>query len=126
MITTAITVHEPAIKDAVGVQPQPQIRGQIEFKNLNFAYNGERVLKDINLRIEQGKTVAFVGKTGSGKSTLVSLVPRLMNTDPEMVFVDGRPVEQYPLRQLRKSVGFVQQETFLFSNSLAENILWLV
>ncbi len=120
----AILEHEPSIRDREGVKKQPKIKGKIEFKDLNFAYNGTPVLKNINLEIEPGQTVAFVGKTGSGKSTLVSLVPRLMDTDIGNVLVDGKPVVDFPLAQLRRSIGFVQQETFLFSNTLRENILF--
>ncbi len=120
----AILEHEPSIRDHDGVTKQPKIKGKIEFKNLNFAYNGAPILKNINLEIEPGQTVAFVGKTGSGKSTLVSLVPRLMDTDDGRVFVDGIPVKDFPLAQLRRSIGFVQQETFLFSNTIRENILF--
>lgn len=113
---------EPAIKDAPGIKNQPAIKGDIEFRNLTFAYKGKRVLHDINLKIERGQTIAFVGKTGSGKSTLVSLIPRLLETPENTVFVDGVPVRRYPLEQLRKAIGFVPQETFLFSDTLAENI----
>ncbi len=120
----AILETEPTIKDAENVKEQPRIRGEIEFRDLNFAYNGTPILKNINLEIKQGKTVAFVGKTGSGKSTLVSLVPRLMNAPDNSVLIDGIPVPKYPIKQLRRSVGFVQQETFLFSNTLADNILF--
>ncbi|MCB1025536.1 MAG: ABC transporter ATP-binding protein, partial [Acidobacteria bacterium] len=118
----AILEAEPAIKDAPEVREQPKIKGKIEFRDLNFAYNGTPTLKNIDLTIESGSTVAFVGKTGSGKSTLVSLVPRLMDTKSEMVFVDDIPVGKFPLKQLRNSIGFVQQETFLFSNSIEANI----
>lgn len=113
---------EPTIKDAHDVSEQPKIRGEIEFRDLTFAYNGKPVLQNIDLKIEQGKTVAIVGKTGSGKSTLVSLVPRLLDAPEGSVFVDGRPVRQFPLEQLRRAIGFVPQETFLFSDTLAENI----
>jgi len=84
--------------------------------------NGKSVLNDINLVIEQGQTVAFVGKTGSGKSTLMSLVPRLLDAPEGSVLIDGRPVRAFPLAQLRRSIGFVPQETFLFSDTLAANI----
>ncbi|NNE98583.1 MAG: ABC transporter ATP-binding protein [Pyrinomonadaceae bacterium] len=120
----AILETEPSINDQPGTKRQPKIKGNIEFRNLNFAYNGTPTLKNINLKIEQGTTVAFVGKTGSGKSTLVSLVPRLLESPDRSVFVDGIPVQNYPLEQLRRSIGFVQQETFLFSNTLADNILF--
>src|SRR5687768_8762150 len=118
----AVLDVEPTIKDEPGVTERPPIRGGIEFRNLTFGYNGKPVLQDIDLKIEAGKTVAFVGKTGSGKSTLVSLVPRLLDAPEGAVLVDGRPVRQYPLEQLRRSIGFVPQETFLFSDTLAENI----
>ncbi len=112
----------PTIKDAPDTKTQQNIKGKIEFRNLNFAYNGTPVLQNIDLKIEPGETVAFVGKTGSGKSTLISLIPRLLDAPEEMIFVDDVPIRKFPLEQLRKSIGFVPQETFLFSNTLAENI----
>jgi ATP-binding cassette subfamily B multidrug efflux pump len=117
-----ILEQEPSIKDEPDTHDQPPIKGEIEFRDLNFAYNGQPVLENINLTIDPGKTVAFVGKTGSGKSTLVSLVPRLLDAPNGNVLVDGKPVREYPLRQLRRAVGFVPQETFLFSDTLANNI----
>ena len=118
----AILEAEPAIKDDYNIQEQLPVKGKVEFRDLAFAYNGKPVLENINLEIEQGKTVAFVGKTGSGKSTLVSLVPRLLDAPAGSVLVDGVPIRHYPLGQLRKSIGFVPQETFLFSDTISENI----
>lgn len=120
----AIFAIKPLIGDASGVKEQPPIQGQIEFRNLTFHYHAssEPVLKEINLTIEAGQTVAFVGRTGSGKSTLISLIPRLLEAPPNTVFVDGVSVHEYPLAQLRSSIGYVQQETFLFSDTLAQNI----
>ncbi len=112
----------PTIRDAPDAKTQPKIKGKIEFRHLNFAYNGTPVLQDINLKIDEGQTVAFVGKTGSGKSTLISLIPRLLDAPEETIFVDDVSISKFPLEQLRKSIGFVPQETFLFSNTLAENI----
>ncbi|HVF47707.1 MAG TPA: ABC transporter ATP-binding protein [Pyrinomonadaceae bacterium] len=112
----------PAISDDSETREQPAIRGRIEFRDLTFAYNGKPVLNDIDLVIEQGKTVAFVGKTGSGKSTLMSLVPRLLDAPEGSVLIDGRLVRSFPLAQLRRAIGFVPQETFLFSDTLAANI----
>jgi ATP-binding cassette subfamily B multidrug efflux pump len=118
----AILEAEPAIKDANGVHEQPALKGKIEFRDLTFAYNGHAVLKDIDLAINPGETVAFVGKTGSGKSSLVSLVPRLLDAPDGSVLIDGKPVREFPLAQLRRAIGFVPQETFLFSDTLANNI----
>jgi ATP-binding cassette subfamily B protein len=118
----AILESVPAIGDEPGVHAQPNIKGEIEFRDLTFAYNGKPVLEKVSLKIDQGKTVAFVGKTGSGKSTLVSLVPRLMDAPAGSVLLDGIPVREFPIEQLRRSIGFVPQETFLFSDTLAENI----
>src|SRR5690606_1134059 len=113
---------EPAIKDTAAAKVQPPIEGGIEFRDLTFAYNGKPVLENISLTIPKGETYAFVGKTGSGKSTLVSLVPRLLDAPDGMVLIDDRPVREYTLKQLREAIGFVPQETFLFSDTLAENI----
>ncbi len=120
----AIMGVEPTIKDEAGVKKQPLIQGRIEFRNLTFRYNdhAEAVLRDINLVIEAGQTVAFVGRTGSGKSTLMNLIPRLLEAPQGTVLIDGVPVRDYPLGQLRGAVGYVPQETFLFSDTLAENI----
>ena len=118
----AVLEAVPSIRDSAEAQEQPPIKGAIEFRDLTFAYGEKPVLSDINLKIEPGKTVAFVGRTGSGKSTLVSLVPRLLDAPDGMVFVDGIPVRQFTIEQLRQSIGFVPQETFLFSDTLAENI----
>jgi len=100
------------------------LRGKIEFRDLTFRYSPDTpfVLRDLNLTIEPGETVAFIGRTGSGKSTLMNLVPRLLDADPGMVLIDGRPIREIPLKQLRESIGYVPQETFLFSETLAENI----
>ena len=113
---------KPTIADQPDVKEQPKIRGEIEFRDLTFAYKNEPVLRSIDLRVEAGMTVAFVGRTGSGKSTLMSLLPRLLEAPENTIFVDGVSVRKYPLAQLRRSIGFVPQETFLFSDTLAENI----
>ena len=120
----AIATIKPAVADAADVKPQPPIQGRIEFRNLTFRYHrdSEPVLSDINLTIAAGQTVAFVGRTGSGKSTLVNLLPRILEAPPGEVLIDDIPVADYPLQQLRSAIGYVPQETFLFSNSLAKNI----
>jgi ATP-binding cassette subfamily B protein len=101
-----------------------EILGEVEFRHLNFAYNGVSVLKDVNLRIPAGSSLAIVGPTGSGKTTLVNLIPRIYDADPGTVLIDGRPVRQFPLDSLRRHIGFVPQETFLFSDTIRENIAY--
>src|SRR5882724_3735384 len=115
---------KPAIADASTVREQPPITGRIEFRQLTFRYhaNSEPVLRNIDLTIEAGQTVAFVGRTGSGKSTIANLIPRILEAPEDSVFIDGISVRNYPLKQLRDSIGYVPQETFLFSDSLAGNI----
>ena len=102
----------------------PDVVGEIEFRNLNFAYNGTAVLKDISLRIPAGSSLAIVGPTGSGKTTLVSLIPRIYDAAPGAVLIDGRPLRDFPLDSLRRNIGFVPQETFLFSDTIRENIAY--
>jgi len=97
-------------------------RGEIEFRGLDFAYNGTPVLRGIDLRIAAGSTVAVVGPVGSGKSTLANLIPRLFEAPPGSLLLDGRPVGEYPLAALRGAVGHVPQDSFLFSDSIRENI----
>ncbi|HEX7892548.1 MAG TPA: ATP-binding cassette domain-containing protein [Terriglobales bacterium] len=99
-----------------------ELLGDIEFRNLTFAYNGIPVLDNINLQITAGTSLAIVGPTGSGKTTLVSLIPRIYDAAADSVLLDGRPVREYPLADLRRNIGFVPQETFLFSETIRENI----
>src|ERR1051325_5811342 len=120
----AILAIEPAIRDLPNAVDRAPVEGEIEFRDLTFSYKpgDEPVLRDINLRIAPGQTIAFVGRTGSGKSTLVNLIPRVAEAPAGTVLVDGVSVRDYRLQQLRSSIGYVPQETFLFSDSLAENI----
>jgi ATP-binding cassette subfamily B protein len=120
----AILRVEPAITDEPGVVEQPPIKGKIEFRDLTFRYhpNDEPVLKNFTLTIPEGRTVAFVGRTGSGKSTIANLIPRLIEAPDNTVFIDGVNIRDYPLAQLRASIGYVPQETFLFSDSVKGNI----
>jgi ATP-binding cassette subfamily B multidrug efflux pump len=125
-----ILVEQPEIQDGPeatakasdkSVRPT-QIRGEIEFRGLNFGYNGVPVLHDINLSIPEGSSLAIVGPTGSGKTTLVSLIPRIYDAAPGSVRIDGKPVREFSLEPLRRQIGFVPQETFLFSETVRENI----
>lgn len=113
---------QPDVVDRPAPDAPTEIRGEIEFRHLNFSYNGVPVLRDINLHIPIGTTLAIVGPTGSGKSTLIQLIGRLYDAPEGTVLVDGRPTEQHRLATLRRSIGYVPQETFLFSETLRENI----
>jgi ATP-binding cassette subfamily B protein len=120
----AILRIKPLIDDAPTVVEQPPIKGAIDFRNLTFRYhpNEKPELRNINLKIAAGQTVAFVGRTGSGKSTIANLIPRLIDAPEGTVFIDGIEIHNYPLAQLRSSIGYVPQETFLFSDSVKGNI----
>ncbi len=113
----------PQIADGPATDPSvTALAGEIEFRHLNFDYDGIAVLRDLNLHIPAGRTLALVGPTGAGKSTLVGLIPRLLEAAPGMVLVDGRPIREIPLDVLRQNIGWVPQETFLFSDTLGANI----
>jgi ATP-binding cassette subfamily B protein len=116
---------EPAIDDRAADPAIPAgtvLRGEIEFRNLSFSYGETPVLRDISLRIPAGSSLAIVGPTGSGKSTLVSLISRLYEAPEGSLRIDGRPVRDYPLAVLRRNIGMVPQETFLFSSTIRENL----
>lgn len=119
---------EPAIDDrrsAVSAfGPETVLRGEIEFRHLNFNYNGAPVLRDVSLHIPAGSSLAIVGPTGSGKSTLVHLITRLYEAPEGSLLIDGRPVRDYPLAVLRRNIGMVPQETFLFSETIRENLVF--
>ena len=116
---------EPAIDDRAAdslIPPDFTLQGEIEFRNLSFAYGETPVLHDISLRIPAGSSLAIVGPTGSGKSTLANLIPRLYEAPEGSLRIDGRPVREYPLAVLRRNIGMVPQETFLFSETIRENV----
>jgi ATP-binding cassette subfamily B protein len=121
---TAILAVEPAIQE-----PQEPllpaggaIEGRISIRHLSFAYGGVTVLRDVSIEVPRGHTVAIVGRTGAGKSTLVSLVPRMVPVPDGTIFIDDIDVNRLPLSLLRRSIGFVPQESFLFSRTVSENI----
>jgi len=116
-----ILAAPPEIEDRAPIAVSA-IRGDVEFRSLTFSYDGKPVLRDIDLHVPAGSTVAVVGPTGSGKSTLVSLIARLFDAPPGTVRVDGHDVRDLPLSVLRGAVGYVPQETFLFSDTVRENV----
>ncbi len=135
----SILAEQPEINDAgvPSIGAPTEIVGEIEFRGLNFHYGqtlqaaergqghshgDEDVLRNVSLKVPAGTSLAIVGPTGSGKSTLVSLIPRIYDAAPGSVLIDGRPIREFPLEMLRRSIGFVPQETFLFSDSIRENI----
>jgi len=120
-----VLTAEPAITDAGHSSPvtsRDRIRGEIEFRDLTFAYGDTVVLQRISARLPAGSTTAIVGGTGSGKSTLLNLLPRLNDPPPGTVFIDGIDIREMPLAALRGAIGFVPQEPVLFSASVADNI----
>ena len=134
-----ILSEQPEITDAAvpAADAPSEIQGDIEFRNLTFHYGNtiqaaergdgrahgdEQVLKGLSLHVPAGTSLAIVGPTGSGKSTLVSLIPRIYDAEPGMVLIDGRPIREFPLAVLRRNIGFVPQETFLFSDTIRDNI----
>jgi ATP-binding cassette subfamily B protein len=120
---------KPAIDDAAADASIPTdtvLQGEIEFRDLSFSYGGAsgqaEVLRKVSLKIPAGSSLAIVGPTGAGKSTLVNLIARLYEAPPGSLLIDGRPVRDYPLSVLRRNIGMVPQETFLFSATLRENL----
>ena len=114
----------PEIKDSEYLEDIRTLEGEIEFKNVSFAYDKKVILKNIDLKIPKGITIGIIGPTGSGKSTLVNLIPRLLEVREGSLTIDGTEIKSIPLKILRKNIGYVPQETFLFSESLKENIIY--
>jgi ATP-binding cassette subfamily B protein len=112
---------DPAITDPVDPVGAP-VKGAVEFRGVSFAYGPTIVLKDISFAVPAGGSLAIVGPTGAGKSSLVNLIPRLFDAQQGDILVDGIDVKRYPLPALRRAVGYVPQETFLFSVPLRENV----
>jgi ATP-binding cassette subfamily B multidrug efflux pump len=124
---SAVSAVETAVHSSPPYAAAPafnrrEVRGEIEFRNLSFSYGDTPVLTEVSARIEAGQTAALVGPTGSGKSTLISLLARLHDPPPGTVFVDGVDVRKMPLARLRGAIGFVPQEPFLFSDTVGDNV----
>ncbi len=116
--------EKPEIFDRYDVEDIEKINGKIEFKNLTFIHRGdsEPTLNNINLKIDEGTTLAIIGKTGNGKSTLVNLLLHLYNANDGMIFIDDKDINNIPLKTLRENIAYVPQDNFLFSNTLKSNI----
>ncbi|MBU4426531.1 MAG: ABC transporter ATP-binding protein/permease [Proteobacteria bacterium] len=116
----------PEIRDSAQSIHVPQIRGKIEIEGLYFTHPGQSfyALKDIHLKIEAGDTIAVVGRVGAGKTTLLQTITRLLDAPAGTIFVDGWNVRQIPLQALRKNIGFVTQEVFIFSDTIRNNVLF--
>lgn len=116
--------EKPEIANQEGVQEISEIKGAIRFNHLTFIHRGhsEPTLKDIHLNVPAGTTLAIIGRTGNGKSTLVNLLLHLYNTKPSMIFIDGKDINTIPLKTLRENIAYVPQDNFLFSDTLKSNI----
>lgn len=119
VLDTEISIHEPETAFSL-----PESRGDIEFREVNFSYskNGEYVLKNITFRAKAGETIGIIGSTGSGKSTLVNLIPRLYDPDSGDILIDGVNSRNYSLERLRETIGFIPQKAMLFSGTIEENL----
>ena len=115
---------QSSLREGISSEPAKAIEGGIEFKDLSFRYPDEpdSVLNHIDLKIEPGSTVAMIGMIGSGKSSLAQLIPRIFDAEGDSVFIDGQPIHKIPLDVLRRNIAFVNQEPFLFSTSIRNNI----
>jgi ATP-binding cassette subfamily B protein len=122
----AILDEVPEITESPMPRDVPQIMGGIKFKNFTLKYPGQEAhaVKDINLSIKAGQTVALVGRVGSGKTTLLHALPRVFHIPRDAVFIDGIDVQEIPLKTLRESIGFVTQETIIFSDTIRNNVLF--
>jgi ATP-binding cassette subfamily B multidrug efflux pump len=97
-------------------------RGEIEFRNVQFSYDGQPALEDVSIKVAAGSTLAIVGRVGSGKSTLARMIPRLIHADDGEILIDGTPIEDIPITTIRSIIGYVPQDTFLFSDTIRENV----
>ncbi len=116
---------KPEIVDSEGAEELTQVQGEIRFSKVSFSYNDKtEVLKDIDLTIHKGQTVALVGPSGGGKSTFCSLIPRFYEVNEGSITIDGKDIRGISLESLRKSIGMVQQDVYMFSGTVGDNILY--
>lgn len=117
--------HVPAIQDEEGAFEAPLLKGDIEFTDVSFGYDAHAsVLKDLSFSIRAGETIAFVGPSGAGKTTICSLIPRFYDATSGVITIDGIPLKNMTLKSLRNQIGVVQQDVFLFPGTIKENVLY--
>jgi ATP-binding cassette subfamily B protein len=115
----------PEIEDLPDALPLESVKGEISFEDVSFGYTSEhRILKDISFKIPEGKKLAILGTTGSGKSTIINLIPRFYEINKGVIKIDNNDIKNYILKDLRRNIGIVSQETYLFNKSIAENIAY--
>lgn len=115
--------EEPNVRDLPNARQMPQIHGNVEFKNVYFAYEPKQmILKDVSFSVKQGETIALVGPTGAGKSTVVNLLSRFYNLTDGKILIDGVDISEVTLKSLREQMGVMMQDTFIFSGTIADNI----
>ena len=115
---------QPDIKDSNNALTMHDLNDSIQFHNVSFSYNGEhKVLNNINLKVNKGETIALVGNSGGGKSTLVNLIPRFYDIEEGVITIDGTNIKDYSLKSLRNNIAMVFQDNFLFSTTIRENIM---
>ena len=121
---TEIMDIEPDITDLPGAEELTDVKGDIEFNHVSFGYGDNEVLSDINLKVRKGDSIALVGPSGGGKTTLCSLIPRFYELNDGKILIDGRDIHSFTLRSLRENIGIVQQDVYLFSGTVLENIAY--
>ncbi|SHH45921.1 ABC transporter ATP-binding protein [Clostridium grantii] len=115
--------EEPAVKDVVGAFEMPEIKGSVEFKNVDFAYEEDhKILNNISFKVNEGKSIALVGPTGAGKSTIINLISRFYNLNSGEILIDGVDISKVTLSTLRKQMGIMMQDSFIFSGTIMDNI----
>lgn len=118
------TIDEPvAVKDAEDAIEMPEVKGKVEFKNVSFSYEeGSKILKDVNFTAQCGETYAIVGPTGAGKTTIVNLISRFYNVDSGEILIDGVDISKVTLHSLRRQMGIMMQDSFIFAGTIMDNI----
>jgi ATP-binding cassette subfamily B protein len=120
-----IMEQQPDITDRPGAIELKRVKGEVEFRNVTFSYNKrEKVLNNINIEIKNGQTLALVGPSGGGKTTLCHLIPRFYEVDEGAILIDGIDIRDVKVKSLRENIGLVQQDVFIFSGSIRDNIMY--